>query len=156
MLIWWSEIRRAMRRLVRSPRYAVSIAVPLGLALGAASLALRTVDALFLRPPAAVRTADQLVRVYVERTDNAALASTTKTSYPVFLSVQEGLRSLATFAACYQRESMLGRGEAALLMRGAPVSNGYFGVLGVSAYVGRLLDTIADPQLGRNCVVISH
>jgi predicted permease len=150
----WQDIRYGMRMLRKYPGFTTVAVLTLALGIGANTAVFTLADALLLKSLPGVQNAQRLVLV----TDNGWPAS----SYPLYERLRDDSRSLSglfTAAGIDRRKMMVagsGTGEEEPVWAQA-VSGDFFGVLGVSAALGRVLtpndDRPGDPH---PVAVISH
>jgi predicted permease len=150
----WQDIRYGIRMLRKYPGFTAVAVLTLALGIGANTAVFTLVDALLLKSLPGVQDPQRLVLV----TDNGwpALA------YPLYERLRDDSRSLSGLftATGIDRRKMTiagsGTGEEEPVWAQA-VSGDFFGVLGVSAVLGRVL-TPSDDRPGdpRAVAVISH
>ncbi len=145
------DVRYAIRSLLRTPTFTVTVIVTLSLGLGANAVIFSAVDAVLLRD-APVSNPDSLVNVFTTSGNNRYSSS----SYPDYFD----LRDSGTFAAlaAYTPVSItLDAKGTPEPLAGQLVTGNYFEALGVNAAVGRGLvpddDRIGAPV---RVAVISH
>lgn len=151
------ELSYTIRTLRREPTFVAGVVGTFALAIGANAAMLGLVTRLMLSPPPGIRDPESVGRVRIERTDRdgESFAMTT-TSYPVF-SILEQQRGFAMVGASRPDTMTVGR-DAELTQAGVlQVSGKYFGTLGATASVGRLIGPADDElPLGNPVVVLSH
>jgi putative ABC transport system permease protein len=140
------DLRHALRRLRRSPRFTVAAALTLGLGIAASTAAFAIVDAVLVRPPA-YRAPDRLVWIWSARVDRDRAFF----SIPDFLDVARRARTLEGIAgvAPWGVNLSTATGPAERLA-GARMTPAGFAVLGATAALGRLL----GPEDGAGAVVL--
>jgi len=133
------DLRYAFRQLRRAPGFSAALALTFALGIGANVTMFEILDRLLFRPPAFMRDADRVGRVYLRRprpdgTERIDLAI----SYLRYTELRDHTRAFATTAAVYQDEQrIVGTGAGAEAL----------GVGLVSASFWSLFD--ARPELGR-------
>lgn len=143
-------IRHAVRRLVRQPRFTLTVAGTLALGLGANITVFTFVDA-FLLSPLPVSEPDRLLRVAELRDGEADI-----TSYPNYRDVRDASAGVIDLAAHVQVEVQLGDVDGGRLATAELVSGNYFRVMRLAPQAGRLLaDHDNESELGHPFVVIS-
>ncbi len=147
-----TQLRLALRQLIKYPGFSTIVVVVLGLGIGASSTIFTLVNTLFLTPPPHVLEPARLVRV--NRTVEGSPGSL---SYPDYLFYQEYNTVLSGFAA-YMRETqtvMTRVGERNTQADLGLVSGNYFEVLGVPATLGRMFrsEEARVPRAGAVTVV---
>ena len=149
------DIRYATRSLLRAPLLTLGIVATLALGIGINAAIFGVVDRLFLRPPAGVRGADRVVRLYVRRTDPFFGTRTRGLNlYPAFADIRDG-HAFAHVSAVWSGSMSLGRGADAASVDVAAVSWDYFATLGVGAELGRLFVSGDDALDAARTVVLS-
>jgi predicted permease len=147
------DAKFALRTLVREPVFAIAAGVSLALAIGGNAAIFGIVDAALLRRPP-VRDPETLVAVYTScRNGEPRCAS----SYPDYLDYRAagGLVDLA--ATTVNSVSGALPGESPSLLDALSVTGNYFGMLGVTPALGRLLQPDDDTQGATSPVaVLSH
>jgi putative ABC transport system permease protein len=145
-----SDLRYAFRQLRKSPAFATTALLTLGLGIGAATAIFSIVDAVVLRPlpyPAA----DRLVRIYSTTPSDTRLTF----SGPDFLDLEANQRVFTAIAASRRGSASLTRPGGAIPLESMLVTTDYFHVFGVSAMVGRTFRRDEVKSTGR-AAVLSH
>jgi predicted permease len=143
------DLRYAVRQLRRSPGFAVTAVVILGLGIGAATAVFSLIDAALLKT-LPVRNPEQLVELknIDPHVENDAF------SYPTFQNLENQSVTLAGALAFRKLHNIDveidGRSE---LAEGQLVSGNYFPVLGVKAIQGRTI-LPSDESAAQNSVVV--
>jgi len=159
---WWSDIgadfRLAVRSLKQRPGFAITLALTLGLGLGANLVTFDVADRLLFRPPAHVVDAAAVKRMYFQQTfPFAGLVVQAHTTYADFLVLQRNSRSFEALGAFSTLQSTLGRGEGAEQIRHGVASATFFDVLGVRPYLGRFYSEEEDsPPHGSAVAVLDY
>jgi predicted permease len=151
------ELRHAARGLLRTPLFTAGVIVTLALGIGVNATMFGVVDTLFMRAPAGVTDADQIVRVYYRQTF-AGMGTFTQptTSYPTFTAMRDRVPGFAYTAAMSVRHTSLGLGADAMRVRTATVSHQYFPMLGVQPARGRFFTATEDRPGGEHVAVLTH
>jgi predicted permease len=136
---WWErlaqDVRYGLRGLSRSPVFAVTAVISLGLGIGANTAIFSVMDAALLRPLPATR-ADRLVLVTSPKIGDFG--------YQDFLDLRTSTRTLSdVIAASTTRKVLAGFGTDTDQVLTKIVSGNYFEGLGVSAALGRTF-TLGD------------
>lgn len=126
-----SDLRWALRGLIRSPGFVAVAAGTLALGIGATTAVFGLLDAALLRP-LAVEAPDRLVKVVASRPDGVAH----NLSYPAFEAFRDG-EVLADAVAQAPGDLALGLASGGVRIRADLVSAGYFRLLGVRPALGR-------------------
>jgi predicted permease len=147
---FWGEFRFGLRLLARSPVFAITALLLLGIGIGANTLIFSVVDTLLLRP-LPVKHPEQLVRLIEAQPTNFI---TWELPYP--MCEQLAHASSLSEAFC---EGILDvafeHGGAIERIRVNAVSQNFFSALGIHARLGRVL-TPEDDKSGRLCAVLSY
>jgi predicted permease len=149
----WQDTKYALRTLAREPVFATATGVSLALAIGGNAAVFGIVDATLLRRPP-VDDPETLVAVYTSCRNGEPRCTS---SYPDYLDYRAvgGLVDLA--ATDRTAVSAALPGEPADLLDALTVTGNYFGMLGVTPAVGRLLQPSDDtPGATSPVVVLSH
>ena len=85
---WLAELRHALRRLRKSPGFALAVIASLALGIGADVMALGLADSLLFRPPAHVKDVDRVVDIRIR-------------TYPDYVDLRDHARSFSGVAAWY-------------------------------------------------------
>jgi predicted permease len=153
----WQDIRYGARMLRKNPGFTAVAALTLAFGIGANTAIFTVVNALIFRS-LPVRDPGELVQAYVEGPGGRTHTFT----YPGYERLQDasptltGLLAAGNVATGQMVASEMGGTEIEMI-RPQPVSGNFFMVLGVQAYIGRLL-TPTDDLRGNpeRVVVISH
>src|SRR5437868_6381702 len=102
-----TDLRYALRTFARAPAFALTAAVTLAIGIGANTAIFSVVYALLLKP-LPFRDADRLIYVH----DTYPAVANASVSYPKFVALRDGNRTLTAFAATAPGGlTMTGRGE---------------------------------------------
>jgi len=134
------DLRYSLRQLRRSPGFAASVIVTLGLGIGANAAMFGLLDRLLLRPPAHVREPDQVRRVYLHIPQGTQQALVTEVSYHRLSELQHDASDVIDLAGMVQTPFVAGEAEEAREIRGALVSPNFFPMLGVRPHLGRFMN----------------
>ena len=151
------DLTFAARSLRRSPGFTLAAITTLALGIGANVTMFGIVDRLLLRPPAHVASPDLLRRVYFTETEDGQEETAPTTSYPQDLALAETMQPVATVAAFYTPELILGEHEEARRGRVTLATANFLPAIGVRPVVGRFFTADEDELAGAARVaVISH
>ena len=145
-----SDLRTALRGLVRTPVVSISAVLCLGLGLGATTAIWSAIDRALLQP-SPFRAPDRLVTIY--RT--APQANTWPFSAPNYLDLARASKQLASMSAIAYGSSLLTLTDDATQVSVLHVAGSLFPSLGVSAPHGRLLLPADDADDAPKVVVLS-
>jgi len=137
----WSDVRNAARSLARSPLYATTAILTLGLGIGAATAAYSVVSHVLLDPLPYDKSED-LVAVFSETPHFGSVLP----SYPDFVDYRELSDAFAGMAYATGGQIALRRSDGAIELLAADVTSDFFKVLRVRPLLGRVLadqDTVA-------------
>lgn len=153
------DVRHAIRTLARSPAFTLTAVAMLAVGTGANTAVFGVVDRLFLRQPAGVRNAEQLIRLYIVRDEGMVQTRNGGGgSYIDYRTIRQHVASLSGIAAFLDPDELdLGSGSDARQVRGQAVSGNYFTELGVRMVTGRPFQPEDDSTAGTHpVVIISH
>lgn len=138
-----SDLRYAVRNLLRAPAFTMISIVSLALGVGATTVIFSVVNALLLRPPAEVEAPERLVSVYTSDFSGPRYGTS---SYPDLLDFagSDALADVAGFTVDFKTLSREGPGVTLFT---EVVTGNYFRVLGVRPILGRFFDP-AETQPG--------
>src|SRR6266850_1640054 len=127
------DLRVALRRMRRAPVLATAIVLTIGLGLGAAAAIFATSKAALVEPLPYAEP-QRLVHLWELRvgTDERS-----PTSYPTLRDWRSRAKSLSGLEGYDPTNVTVGLGDEARMLRGAQVTAGFFGLLGVRMPVGR-------------------
>lgn len=145
-----ADARHSGRQLRRDPAFSAAIIVTLALGIGANTAVFSIADRVLLqRPP--VRDPQQLTAVYTTCRRGFPKCSS---SYPDFIDYRDRSQSFADMAGYSSVPLYVGDGKAVRLATGQPVTGNYFGLLGMRAYLGRLIVPDDDRRDGATQVAV--
>ena len=149
-------MRMALRGLVRTPGFSLSVVLTLALGLGANVTIFTALDRLFLQAPAHVAAAESVRRIAVyginpfsrQQTYNRAM------TYPDYRDLQT-VSGFASVAGHTARSLTLGQGLESERINTEWATASYFPLLGVQPALGRFYDTSEDGVGVEPVVVLS-
>ena len=148
-----SDLKYALRMLVKTPAFTVIAALTLALGIGANSAIFSVVDTVLLRP-LPFQNPEQLVMVY--GTSEREPESRQTSSFPNFYDLRDQSQSFTGMAAYTGAAAVLSSGGAAEEIQGVAVAGDIFSVLGVAPLLGRGF-TPEETKIGAPLVtVLSH
>jgi len=155
------DLRYAFRSLRRSPAFALTVILMLGLGIGANTAIFTLVDALLLRP-LPVSHPEQLVMVTDPAQVNNNNVGSPVTDYVSFLLYRDVRERNTVFTDMYATgwsgpiDVKIGAGTDATAEqpRARFVTGNFFSVLGVPAYVGRTFTAAEDVAPGQDPVAV--
>ena len=129
-----NDLRYACRRLLRSPGFTIAAAITLALGIGANTTIFTLVNAVLLRPPAAVAEPEELVSVYTSDYSGPAYGASSVPDYEEFRKQADVFAGVMMFVV---RNVAVGPPDAIERAGIELVSENYFTVLGVKPAHGR-------------------
>lgn len=107
----WAEFRTAVRALRRTPGFALTVVVTLGLGVGANTAMFEVVDQLLLRPPPFLKAGEDVHSLYFYRTRSGNRLANGSFSYPLAREVMEETQSTETVMVSAWREQIASLGS---------------------------------------------
>ena len=150
-----TDLRYAVRVLLKKPGFTAIAVMTLALGIGLNTAVFSAIEAMILRPLAGVRDADRLVQLYRTYPGGFDYGSN---SIPHYLDIRERATDVFSGVAGwdYAPISLSSGGETQRVM-GQIVSANFFSVLGVGAERGRVFVSEEDRSPGAHPVtVLSH
>lgn len=148
-----SELRYAVRQLLKSPGFSLIAIVGLALGIGANVALFSVINSVFLRP-LPYPEPDRLVRL--SSTNDAQRLTRVGFSYPRFLEVQQRQQVFSDFAlSAANAFTLTGRGDPEQLV-GLHGSAALLPALGLEPLLGRNFSTDEDRPGGEHVVLVSH
>jgi predicted permease len=151
------DVRYALRGLRRSPGFAATVIITLGLGIGANAAMFGVIDRLMFRPFPYLRDPDTVHRVYLQTTDRGRERTFSSYEYTRFLDLKQGTSSFSQYAGISQGNMAVGTGDAARERQVARVSASFFDFFDAPPALGRYFGAAEDstPE-GAPVVVLSH
>ncbi len=146
------DLRYALRSFRHTPGFTLVAAATLALGVGAATSVFSVADAVLLRPLPFPRP-DRLVQVWTTRPDRGQFRAVT--SGPAYLDWVRDARSFSGLAAYRTIDFNITGGDRPDRARGLSVTSNFFGVVGMTAALGRL-PSPGDSDRGETSVVLSN
>jgi len=144
------DIRYAVRLLLRAPGFAVIALLTLALGIGANTAVFSVVNGVLLTLP--FSQPERLVVVANTYPDSGVVPS----NYPDFIEWRKQSHSFQNLAAAFSSNfTLLGHGEPRRIPV-ARISEGYFGMLGITPVLGRSLNAEEHKPGGPDACVISR
>jgi predicted permease len=149
----YSELRYAIRQLLKSPGFSFVAILGLALGIGANVALFSVVNSIFLRP-LPYHEPGRLVRL--SSTSEAQDLTRVGFSYPRYLEVQQHQQVFSALAlSAFNAFTLTGRGDPEQLI-GLHVSASWLPTLGLEPVVGRNFSADEDRPGGERVVLISH
>ena len=151
------DVRYALRGLRRSPGFAATVILTLGLGIGANAAMFGVIDRLMFRPFPYLRDPSTVHRVYLYALDRGQERARSSYEYTRFLDLTRWTTSFAQHAGISQGNMAVGTGDAARERQVARVSAGFFDFFDAPPVLGRYFGPAEDsiPE-GAPVVVLSH
>src|SRR5262245_3836785 len=152
-----SDVRFALRTLLRSPLFTSIAVLSLGLGIGANTAIFTVMDQLMLRL-LPVRDPDSLVMVYQKGSHNGSNMGIRMNSYPMYQDFQKKAEPLSEVVCRRQVEASRSVDNQTERVDTELVSGNWFTALGVKAAAGRVFNSQEDDSQynGHPVVVLSH
>ena len=150
---WYSDLRFAVRGLVKSPAYVIAFVLTLGLGIGANTAIFSVVNGIWLRP-LPYRDGDRVV--YLRHAASLAGVDNVLFSVPEiddYRRQSPSLEGVAEFSS--MPFSMIGLDEPRIVRTGIVTGN-YFEVMGLGARVGRVISKSEDGQAAPAVAVLTY
>ena len=151
------DARLAFRGLRRSPGFAATVIITLGLGIGANAAMFNVVDRLMFRPLAYLRDPSTVHRVYWQWQDHDANITSMSTNYTRYLDLARWTMSFSQLTVFSERDVAVGDGEASRERRVGAVSASFFTFFDARPALGRFF--VADEDViprGADVAVLSH
>ena len=153
------DLRYALRGIRRSPGFAATVILTLGLGIGANVAMFDVVDRLMFRPLSYLRDPNAVHRIYWQNDDRGKVTTPPSTYYTRYLDIQRWTHSFAQTAAFSDRLVAVGDddGGGARELRIEAVSASFFSFFDARPTIGRFF-TEAEDQVpgGASVVVLAH
>jgi putative ABC transport system permease protein len=144
------DLRHSARSLVRTPVLTVTIALTVGLGIGATSALFSGVNAVLIRP-LPYTNPGELVRIFTDSPPNRWPLSVAD-----YLALEEQQTSFRGVAGYDNATVTFNRGDVAERVRGKFVTGDYFSLLGVTPLHGRVFNEADGKPESEPTVVVSH
>lgn len=160
-LVWFEtaiqDVRYALRGLRTRQSFAFGIIAALGLGVGANAAMFGIVDRLLFRPPAFLRDADLVHRIYQHRRSDLEVRTDRNFAFPVYLDLQRLTRSFDRVAAFQTVSRAVGEGQETREVQVTVASAEYFDLFDARPVLGRFFDA-SDARVpdGAPVVVLGH
>ena len=151
------ELRYVLRGLMRARGLTLSVLATLALGIGVNAAMVDLVDRLMFRPLAYLRDPSSAHRLYWQRLQRGATATTTSTQYTHYAELRRATVSFAEIAAFSERPLAVGAGESARERRVGLVSASFFTFFDAPPALGRYFTPEEDvTPRGADVVVLSY
>ena len=146
----WQDLRIGVRTLAKNPGFTISAVVVLGLGLGAATVMVSAINAVFIRP-LPFPEPERIMSV-VEYGPSGSIGSHTQRAV-AFLRARSGTFSVLAGIGTSPGVNLVSD-RGATYVRNLEVTAGYFQVFGIEPRLGRTFSR--DDETGPSTVVLSH
>ncbi len=151
------DLRYAIRGLIRSPGFTVTVVLTLALGIGANAAMFGVIDRLMVRPFPYLRDPSTVDRMYLETTIDGHTNARSGIEYPRYLDLRRWSTTFSEFAAFTEWRLAIGPGDAARERQVAGVSASFFRFFDARPVIGRFFDAAEDSiPRGADVVVLSH
>ena len=151
------DVRYAIRGLRRSPGFALSAIITLGLGIGANAAMFGVIDRLMLRPHAYLRDAGRVHRIYLQYREQDRQITRESIEYTRYLDLRRWTTSFSATAAYAQGAQAIGIGETARERPIAAVSASFFGFFDARPALGRFFVAAEDTTpVGASVAVLDY
>jgi predicted permease len=153
----FSDLRFAVRGLVRSPLFSIVAILSLALGIGANTAIFTLIDQILLRK-LPVKAPDELVMLYQQGAHNGSNMGSRMHSYPIYQEYQKRAEPFAEVLSRRLAEVSVSIDNQTERLDSEMVSGNYFSMLGVPAAAGRVFNSQEDDQVyqGHPVVVLSY
>jgi putative ABC transport system permease protein len=131
-----TDLRYALRMLMKSPTFAIIAVLTLALGIGANSAIFSVVDTLLLRP-LPFKDPDQIVMAWARYLNDGGDLRSGVHSFPDYADLRDQSQSFSAMAAYTRTAGTLAQAEDAQAIEGVAVTPEIFDVLGVPPLLGR-------------------
>src|ERR1039458_6964950 len=138
------DVRYALRGLRRSPGFAVTVILTLGLGIGANAAMFGVIDHLMFRPFPYLRDPAQVHRVYLQASSRGRVNTWSVFPYTSYLDLQRWSSSFSDHAAFSEWPLAIGSGDAVRERKVAGVSASFFGFFDARPALGRFFGASED------------
>jgi predicted permease len=139
------DLRYALRQLRRSPGFSAALALTFALGIGANATMFEIVDRLLFRPPAFLKDADRVGRIYLRRPNvDGTERIDNNISYLRYAELREHTRAFDGAAAIFQDERVVGTGTDARMHRIGLVSASFWPMFDAPPVIGRYFSADED------------
>jgi putative ABC transport system permease protein len=131
-----TDLKYALRMLIKAPVFAVIAIVTLALGIGANSAIFSVIDTVLLRP-LPFKNPDEIVNIWGRYANDNGSVRGNVHSYPDYLDLRDQSQSIAAMAAYTRTGGTLSLADDAKALEGIAITPEMFDVLGVQPLLGR-------------------
>jgi len=151
------DVRYAVRGLLRSPVFTITVVVTLGLGIGANAAMFAVIDRLMFRPHPYMRAPSEVHRVYLQSTYRGKVNTRAEMPYTRYLDLARATHSFAQVAAVSEWRLAVGTGDETRVRRVDGVSASFFAFFDAPPALGRYFVAAEDSApAGTRVAVLSH
>jgi len=151
------DLRYAVRGLVHSPGFTVTVVLTLGLGIGANAAMFAVIDRLMFRPFPQMKDPASVNRVYVQTTINGKRNAYATMPYARYLDLIGSSQSFSQHAAVSEWRLGVGVGENTRIQKVAGVSASFFTFFDLRGLQGRLFTDVEDQRpMGSLVALLTH
>ncbi len=148
-----TDLRYALRMLIKSPAFTIIAVLTLALGIGANSAIFSVIDAVLLRP-LPFQNPDQLAMVWNKVPAHGEQG--VPLSYPDAVDLRERNKSFSRLAVFTRGETVLEGIDQSQLLQGLAATSDIFPVLGFAPFLGSLYERDRENTTAARVVLISH
>ena len=131
-----TDLKYAVRMLVKAPTFAIIAVLTLALGIGANSAIFSVVDTVLLRP-LPFKNPDQIAMVWGRYANDSGAVRGNVHSYPDYMDMRDQSQSFSAMAAYTRTAATLALADDAQYLEGVAITPEVFDVLGVPPLLGR-------------------
>lgn len=151
------DLRYAVRGLVHSPGFTITVILTLGLGIGANAAMFAVIDRVMFRPFPYMKDPGTVSRVYVQSTINGKKNAYATISYARYLDLVQSTPSLVQNAVVSEWRLGVGVGENTRIQKVAGVSASFFTFFELRGLQGRLFTEVEDQRpMGSLVALVTH
>jgi putative ABC transport system permease protein len=150
-----TDLKYALRMLIKAPVFAVIAILTLALGIGANSAIFSVIDTVLLRP-LPFKNPDEIVMIWGRYANDSGPVRGNVHSYPDYTDLRDQSQSISAMAAYTRTAATLTYAEDAKYLEGIAISPEVFDVLGVQPLLGRGFTREDAKNEGDRVVVLTY
>ena len=150
-----TDLKYALRMLVKSPTFAIIAVLTLALGIGANSAIFSVIDTMLLRP-LPFKDPDQIVMAWGRYANDSGSVRGNVHSFPDYIDLRDQSQSFSAMAAFTRTAAVLAQAEDAQYLEGVAITPEIFDVLGVPPLLGRGFTQEEAKDQGIRVVVLTY
>ncbi|MEY2519128.1 MAG: hypothetical protein QOF24_887 [Verrucomicrobiota bacterium] len=150
-----TDLKYALRMLVKSPTFAIIAVLTLALGIGANSAIFSVIDTMLLRP-LPFKDPDQIVMAWGRYANDSGTVRGNVHSFPDYVDLRDQSQSFSAMAAYTRTGGTLAQGEDAQFLEGVAITPEISDVLGVPPLLGRGFTQEEAKDQGIRVVVLTY